>query len=176
MRLYSTGSTLPIITRQKNRNNFHREKDQTMTQATAVKAVTRTVMPGTTFPPIKSIFINGSSERAAESQLIAEVVFHEAPSMYQEKVLKEMLMNHKTTHAGFYVAMQVEGRTIRFRRLGNKNPPTSQGLREMLNSMGIGEITVPQTQSSSEKKKATKNKVTTTQGCTSQRTGLRIIT
>lgn len=96
---------------------------------------TRTVMAGITMPSIRSI------NHTPAYETLCTVETHAFIEQNQRTTLVNMLANHKKSHPNFWLAMQIDGRFIRFRRLGSKEAPTKQALADLLNAMGIGEIT-----------------------------------
>lgn len=93
-----------------------------------------TVKGGTLLPSVKAVSVLESSI------ILAKIIFSECPSKAQESTLRSMFAVHKKQSSAFMLAMEVDGRTIRFRPLGNKTPPTETALRDMLDAMGIGEV------------------------------------
>ena len=93
-----------------------------------------TTVPGSViFPSIKTVTIEPRT-------ILAEVTFVEALSLAQINALRGMYASYKKkSRTEFMLAMEISGKSVRFRTFGNKTPPPEKNIRGMLQALGMAE-------------------------------------
>ena len=100
--------------------------------------------------PLVQSIVNTSSPDAPADTVLATVTFRELLNPAQEVFLRKILAN---IQKGSKVAMQVDGRYIRFRRFGTCVPPTEENMQVLFNRLDIGTVS-PQPEPRPSKPKA----------------------